>query len=423
MNYLTITALISLLSSACFGQVDKSTISNREKEASLKLVYQKCPDADILEIELKEDYIEIDYLCDEEPFEVGIRNKEIVYIESNVDESDIPYEKIQKKLEKEFFGWALDEISLISTTDTAFLKVEVMKDGIEQNLFFTKDGKWYRSKSIVVSDNWSLDNLSNTSLFASADYFFLSPDKVMLMPDLLREISGISLTDSNTILCVQDELGAVFEYSFNKNKVKHIFRFTDIGDFEDVAIKGDSIYVLRSDGTLFSFDSNENKNIDQKMIAKNALNYESLTYDATLNSFFLLSKDAEVDALESERTMYQFSRHLDNKPSIYLEVNVKEINDYLKLTLTKMESDDVLFNPSAIAIHPITKDVYVLSATDRILAIYKDQQLKSVYPLPAEIYFKPEGMTFYKNGDLLISSEGDKKGLVKGSIMYFKQKQ
>ncbi len=37
-------------------------------------------------------------------------------------------------------------------------------------------------------------------------------------------------------------------------------------------------------------------------------------------------------------------------------------------------------------------------------------------PLPADIYYKPEGLSFYENGDLLVSSEGDKKGFIKGTI-------
>jgi hypothetical protein len=46
----------------------------------------------------------------------------------------------------------------------------------------------------------------------------------------------------------------------------------------------------------------------------------------------------------------------------------------------------------------------------------------TVTPLPAEVFYKPEGLAFFPNGDLLISSEGDKKGVAKGSIMRFAYK-
>ncbi|MBP9161056.1 MAG: hypothetical protein KBF49_09425 [Flavobacteriales bacterium] len=39
--------------------------------------------------------------------------------------------------------------------------------------------------------------------------------------------------------------------------------------------------------------------------------------------------------------------------------------------------------------------------------------------LPAADLHKPEGLAFLPNGDLLSSSEGDKKGLVQASVLRF----
>jgi hypothetical protein len=72
--------------------------------------------------------------------------------------------------------------------------------------------------------------------------------------------------------------------------------------------------------------------------------------------------------------------------------------------------------------HPITKEMYVLSANDRMLLIYMDKKLKEIYPLPAEQYYKPEGMDFFENGDLIITNEGDKQGFTKGNILIFNQR-
>lgn len=83
-----------------------------------------------------------------------------------------------------------------------------------------------------------------------------------------------------------------------------------------------------------------------------------------------------------------------------------------------MKGKQLQLNPSALAIHPLTGDWYVLSATNRLLAVYSQGQLMSVYPLPAEVYYKPEGMTFCPNGDLYLSSEGMKNGYIGGEIYY-----
>lgn len=417
-NLLIVLLILNTLNNQ--AQTGNKQLSSREENEYFKIIYNECAEADILELENKEDYVEIEYLCNGQYFEIGISNGQVIFKESQAADSIIPYAKIQRKLEKSYPGWLFDEISLISVRDTSFLKVEILKDGVEQNLFFTIDGKWYKSQSVVTSDKWSVTNLSGSALYVDADYNLLSPDSVYQLPEMLREVSGIALTKQNTLFCVQDELGAVFEYDFSLNKIMNIHRFTDIGDFEDITMKGDTVFILRSDGNVFYFNYRNKTSVNQKMISFNALNFESLSYDETSRYFYVVSKDAILNMGESKRIVYKFPYGKAHNPEMYFEINIVEINQVLKREMVSMESNDVLFNPSAIAIHPVTKEFYILSATDRILAVYGLNGLKKVYPLPAELYYKPEGIAFFNNGDLIISSEGDKRGLVKGSLMYLK---
>ena len=81
--------------------------------------------------------MEVEYLCDGDYFEMGISGEKVLYIETKADEKKVPFDKIKKKLEKEYSDWLLDEISEIFTGDTSFYKVEILKDGLEQNLFFS----------------------------------------------------------------------------------------------------------------------------------------------------------------------------------------------------------------------------------------------------------------------------------------------
>ena len=417
-----VLVLIMLFTFTAKAQKENSHTSAQKREKSLKLVFAICPTADILEIESKEDYLEIEYLCNGEYFEVGIRDEKVLYIETKADEKKVPYDKIRKKLEKEYSDWLLDEISEIFTGDTSFLKIEILKDGLEQNLFFTTDGKWYKSTPFAISDKWTRDEMEKIGLYADAPYTYARPDHVYELPDLLREISGHTLTDSNKLLCVQDELGGVFEYDLATEEIKNIYRFTDIGDFEGITTRGDMVYVLRSDGTIFYFNYKNRKSIETVMLSINALNFEGLTYDKASKKFLVVSKDAVINTPESTRIIYEISNDDFHKPVVNRVIDVHELNRFIEAKVGDGKSETMVFNPSAIAVHPITKEVYVLSAHDRVLAVYSDKGLKSVFPLPAEVYYKPEGITFYENGDMLISSEGDKKGIIKGSIMLLKNK-
>lgn len=422
MKNIFVSTLIMLSAFAVKAQTENSHLSAQKKDQSLKLVFAICPNANILEINPKEDYLEVEYLCNGEYYEMGISDEKVLYIETKADERKVPYDKIRKKLEKDHADWLLDEISEIFTGDTSFYKVEILKDGLEQNLFFTTDGKWYKSTPFAISDQWTRDDLEKTSLYDNAAYNFTRPDRTYELPALLREISGHTLTDANTVLCVQDELGGVFEYDLTNGEIKNIYRFTDIGDFEGITKRGDEVYVLRSDGTIFHFDYKNRKSIETVVLSINALNFESLTYDKASEKFLVVSKDAVINTPESTRIIYEIANNDFHKPSIYREIDVHEINRFIESKVGTEKRESVLFNPSAIAVHPITKEVYVLSAHDRVLAVYNDKGLKSVFPLPAEVYYKPEGITFYENGDMLISSEGDKKGIIGGSIMLLKNK-
>ena len=64
-------------------------------------------------------------------------------------------------------------------------------------------------------------------------------------------------------------------------------------------------------------------------------------------------------------------------------------------------------NTSEIAIHPITKQLYVLSATDHCLFIFNiNGNLEHIEVLNPILFNKAEGLSLYPNGDVLISNEG-----------------
>ena len=68
------------------------------------------------------------------------------------------------------------------------------------------------------------------------------------------------------------------------------------------------------------------------------------------------------------------------------------------------------FKPSALAVHPITGELFVLSSVLKVLVVLaEDGSITAVLPLDGELLEQPEGMAFLPNGDLFISSEGVKK--------------
>ena len=382
-----------------------------------------CPKAEIIEVETKEDYVEIEYLCEGEKIETGLTfDLQILYSESEAVINDETLSRIRKKLDKKYFGWSIDEASLIEMADTSFYKVEVVHEqGIEDNVYFTLDGKFYKSGNIPFNEVWNLDMLEAHPFYNRFGYRLTRPDQTYEMPDILVEISGIALLNESELFCVQDEEGIVFRYDLQEEEVSQMYRFTDVGDFEDITINGDEVYILRSDGTIFSFNyRNFSGDFHSRTVPLNCPDIEGLFFYGAEKRYLIACKDKPINENNSVRHIYGMDDVHSGTLELEFVINLNEINSFIKSHYPEFGSTVMQFNPSAVAVHPVTGEVFVLSADNRLLTIYENKKLKSVYPLAEELFYKPEGLGFAVNGDLYISSEGIKNGFLKGQIHYFK---
>jgi len=271
----------------------------------------------------------------------------------------------------------------------------------------------------LVFNLFLFGNLSSTSNDKPnvTGYDLTKPDRILDLPGLLREISGVSDIDQNTVACVQDEKGILFIYDIARNEIKQLTNFGNDGDYEELAMVGKSAYILRSDGVIFEIDDYTLKNYKLKTYVTGipSRNNEGLCYDAASNRLLISSKTKipKDHELKDMRFVYAFdlkSKKTSPEPVYSFDVDVirKFVNgDKAKDdSKKKKEPGDIKFLPSAIAIHPITKKLYLLSAIDHMLFIFENGSLKYIEKLDHKIFTQAEGITFMKNGDMLISNEG-----------------
>jgi len=134
-------------------------------------------------------------------------------------------------------------------------------------------------------------------------------------------------------------------------------------------------------------------------------NTEGLCYDPVTKNLLVACKDESnvKDEKKSVKAVYQFDiaqNKLDEQP--FLLIHKK---DFEKITEQKLD-----FFPSAIAVHPITHDIYLLSTRDnKCMAVYShDGTFKDVQFIDKDMMPQPEGICFSPEGKLYISSEGKK---------------
>ena len=273
--------------------------------------------------------------------------------------------------------------------------------------------------------------------YSHVPYTFNHPSKTYVLNHHLREISGLTYLSENKLLCVNDEQGSIFEFDLKEGAISKKLKFAKKGDFEAVEYLGNECVVLRSDGKLYFFKNVEGSNV-KSIKVKTGLdirnNTEGLAYDSSTQTLLIACKGlAHVGPMyKDKRAIYRYSivdSILNPKPFILIDqTDLEKIMNMGALTclsnriLTFLNPSKghFIFQPSGIAIHPISKNIYVIASVGKLLIIMNPQgELLAVNRLKRKIFPQPEGICFAPDGTLYISTEG-KHG--QGRIYQFKYK-
>lgn len=254
-------------------------------------------------------------------------------------------------------------------------------------------------------------------------YDLSDPAERIVLPKILNEISGLVLIDTNRFACIQDEKGVVFIYNLKAEKITDEIRFAEDGDFEGIAKVEDDLYVLRSDGELFHVTDflSDSFRVEQFTTGVPADNNEGLCYDSVESRLLIgcKSKIGEGKDYKDIRAVYEFDLKTNSlNPEPAFEFFIPELiawADSAKVELPvkeKKSGDEAVmkFRMSAIAIHPVTGNLHLLSASDHMYFEFR----RDGVPVHMEVmddkkFNKPEGICFYRNGNMLITNEAQDK--------------
>lgn len=288
-------------------------------------------------------------------------------------------------------------------------------------------------KPIIQAPQQQSDSMASNAYKIS--YQLDDPNQVIKLPGRLEEISGLSFSaDNNYLLAIQDEDGKVFWIDKKSGEVTKELKFWKDGDYEGVEFTPQGIFVVKSTGTLYQIKMNGTDVPDvtkYNTLLGSTNDVEGLAYDSQKKELLLACKAAagEGEEFAMTKAIYRFDlkkMELDIRPKYIIKLD--DVNNYLKTDplIRKLEKLNAFFapgestfgfSPSAIAIHPKTREMYILSSVGKILMILdRDGTIKHIEKLKKSIHEQPEGICFDKNGHLFISNEG-KGG--KGTIYRF----
>lgn len=222
----------------------------------------------------------------------------------------------------------------------------------------------------------------------------------------IKEISGIVWDNHNDVFIAHnDEKGVIYYLDRDTKGIIKEYQFSDTkGDYEDIAMVKNDVYVLRSDGALFRIVTDSStgtkKSFDVgKLELSGAKDFETLYYDADKKALVMLCKNCGVDnkVAVSAYAYYPDSIGFDTKPLYSIDVaKVKELSP----------RETSRLQPSAARIHPVLKKLFILSsASNQLVIANTNGTVESVYMLAKSLFPQAEGLTFKSNGDMYISNE------------------
>lgn len=259
------------------------------------------------------------------------------------------------------------------------------------------------------------------SNYRNTDAYDFARPKIIELPKELDEISGISFYQKdNSVFAIIDEDGVLFKISLNDPTQIRQWQFDKPRDYEDVVLKDSVFYVLVSNGDIeelrFAGDKILTTKIEFPNASKKVNEFESLYEEPDSGRIIMMCKDCEDD-----KNARISSYYLDDSTKAFRNFSVINTGPIFEKTGPPKGN----IRPSAAAVNPVTKELYILCAIDKInkMMVIEDAKgsLKDIIKLDPQIYKQPEGIAFTAKGDLIISNESHREGY--GTLLLLKNKK
>lgn len=246
-----------------------------------------------------------------------------------------------------------------------------------------------------------------------AGYALEKPFKVSL-PLELEEISGVVYhAEDSSVFAINDEKGWLYKIYPNHPQNTEKWKFHSGEDFEDLYVMDSTFYILQSDGDIYEckFNSNNSVVVQINTFPFGKSEFESIYYDTSLQKLMIICKNCESDKKKA-LSVFTFDPTTNKYDFAPFSIDVKK-------AAKSLGEKSMKFKPSAAAIHPITGDLYIISAINNLLLITdKFGNMKDAVEIDPAIFKQPEGICFTPSGTMIISNEAGGVGL--GNLLIFK---
>ena len=223
--------------------------------------------------------------------------------------------------------------------------------------------------------------------------------ELIVLDERLLEISGIFYLPDGRFAGINDEEGKIFTINIKDGTFETI-EYEGKGDYEDIVSIGDYYYVMESDGKIHKVGKSPPFQATSIKFMKGLkIEFESLYFDSAAKKLVLVSKDHRNSGREIITYAFDLATETFSEQPYY-RIPMEAV--YERLGDNTIES-----KPSAAAVHPIEKKVFIIASVGKALIKCSLQgKVEQVYRINPSQFPQPEGITFAPNGDMYISNEG-----------------
>lgn len=299
-------------------------------------------------------------------------------------------------------------------------------------LFFLSAAGFLLALTVLTGCHSNEPPAPETASETTAPYDFSHPSATFILPTALIEVSGLTLLDSLHLGAIQDENGTLYVLDARSGIVEREVAFGQNGDYEGVERMNDIIYILRSDGALFTIQSWESTRPRSRALATKlpgGCDAEGLASDAANDRLLIACKGSTDAGGEHIRQIYAFdlpAQTLNPHPTHLLSARrIAQSPDYDRMLdrvlrdLTAPFTDLSGFTPSAMAVEPQSGHLLVVSSSQKALVVLDTSGLVvDLWHLPERLFPQPEGIAVAPDGTLYVSNEGS--GGAPATILVFR---
>jgi hypothetical protein len=245
------------------------------------------------------------------------------------------------------------------------------------------------------------------------------------LPKHLREVSGLVAVDERTVVCVQDEKGALWFVDLRGEATVRSEPFGPAGDYEALARADGAWWVLRADGVLLRLAARDggHRIAREVVLPGGHPDWEALAHDADGKRLLAMPKVVAGDGKDAR----------DRRPVYAVDPATGAVMAEPVLALSRRALQDALlargvplptkttdkgkakvefdFAVSELAVVPGRRELLLLLASDRLLLrVDFAGSLLGACALDPALLPQPEGLAFAADGRLLVASEGGGDG-------------